>query len=585
VKLGGENVNTSTRKLIVWLLYSLMIPAMGCATVLQATRDNDYATLRRLLQESSQAGEKVDDELATALNVAAAQGNVTIVRMLLNARALHAPAARNGAKALDTAISKGRDDVVRLLAEAGVNLNTPRWWEGRGVTPFQLAAFLKRYDLAEYLLSKGANGFALTEGQDYLTLVAGLGVEEYHGFTDRFLRFLKNQYGDETTRNFLDMRRPNGWTPLTAAAHHGDSTLVKLLLAHGASTSAMADSGLGEPACAGDAWPPIFFALMANRQEVAQQLQQAGADSLQTSQQGQSLAQAYARRQKRVREAREMAELLRQAEEESQRRSDAMAAAVFEGLARGVAAGLEQAKAQREAQYELRDRVQRELEEARARREQQEMERSNVSSLTRTSPTQTREQDSRGPSAPYVGSSADAASNGRGEEEQARREQTQRAEQARQAELKAAEEAEEARKAKEKEAKRAEEERKAEERRQAKAEQARQFEEQRKAKEAAEGVYLNQLRQAFQFHVTTCPGGEGYYYLLAKRPSITPVLVTYIDVYYRASCPGGTNYAEGMIRNFMNSGSCFNGPTQISSKLPCKVEEVSVRATDVQISK
>lgn len=95
--------------------------------------------------------------------------------------------------------------------------------------------------------------------------------------------------------------------------------------------------------------------------------------------------------------------------------------------------------------------------------------------------------------------------------------------------------------------------------------------------------YLAQLRDQTKLAARTCPGGEGKFYLVGMRPAIKPAVVECLDVAYTASCPGNSQRASGVIKNFLGASTdCFLGDAaEIPSQLACKASEVVVKVREV----
>lgn len=146
--------------------------------------------------------ETVDAAGNTLLILAARDGHLSTVELLLKRRAK--PAARNfaGDSALMMAVLKGETPVVQRLLEAGAPLNHAGW------TPLMYAAFEGRADLVELLLARGAE---------------------------------------------VDARSPNQSTPLMLAARNGHMDAVRRLLAAGADSGLQNDQGYTAAAWARDA--------------------------------------------------------------------------------------------------------------------------------------------------------------------------------------------------------------------------------------------------------------------------------------------------------------------------------------------
>jgi|GEM_PF-2106219 len=97
--------------------------------------------------------------------------------------------------------------------------------------------------------------------------------------------------------------------------------------------------------------------------------------------------------------------------------------------------------------------------------------------------------------------------------------------------------------------------------------------------------YLQALTQQTQLRARTCPDGKGSYYIVGKRPSISPKVVDCIDVSYRAYCQGsGVASSTGTIKNFLGASTdCFMGDAaEISPKPSCAIGQVSIEVISVR---
>jgi ankyrin repeat protein len=134
---------------------------------------------------------------------------------------------------LDLAEASALDRVERvraLLADGEpVDGRTPD-----GFTPLQLAAFFGAPASAALLIESGADLDAVADNP--------MRIQPLHAATagrHREIALLLIAAGAE-----LDGRQRHGWTPLLAAADHGDGDVVAALLAAGADPSAANDDGL-----------------------------------------------------------------------------------------------------------------------------------------------------------------------------------------------------------------------------------------------------------------------------------------------------------------------------------------------------
>lgn len=104
------------------------------------------------------------------------------------------------------------------------------------------------------------------------------------------------------------------------------------------------------------------------------------------------------------------------------------------------------------------------------------------------------------------------------------------------------------------------------------------------ADKKAKANYLQAMSQRTRLYARTCPDGKGSFYLVGKRPNISPKVVDCIDVNYRAYCQGSRTASTGTIKNFLGlSTDCFMGDAaEITPKLNCAVDQVNVEVTSVK---
>ena len=136
--------------------------------------------------------------------------------------------------ALRDAAIKGDADSVKALLGKGVNVNA-RDVDGR--TPLTEAAYYGRTDIAKLLLDKGADVFAKkNDAETPLSMAAG--HKEIAEMIAREIKLLEvaGEGDKKTVKELLDkgayvnVRDPEGRTPLTEAAWNAHVDTVKLLL-------------------------------------------------------------------------------------------------------------------------------------------------------------------------------------------------------------------------------------------------------------------------------------------------------------------------------------------------------------------
>jgi len=230
------------------------LPAVDAqtASMHDAVRANDLATVRRLVDANAALANLPDKDGSTPLHLAAAGNYVAIAEYLLEKGAvvdarnadgntpLHAAAASDAVSTIElllrrradinavntqrssplhTAIANGKDRAARLLIERGADL---RQQDLVGRTPLHLAAFHNRKTIAEILIAKGVEIDARMRQQvTPLHLLAAV--------TDNvdMARLLVEKGADVNARDVIGLR------PLEYAARRGSKAVIDLLLDSG----------------------------------------------------------------------------------------------------------------------------------------------------------------------------------------------------------------------------------------------------------------------------------------------------------------------------------------------------------------
>ncbi|XP_045047417.2 cortactin-binding protein 2 isoform X2 [Desmodus rotundus] len=158
----------------------------------------------------------------TLLQQAAAQGNVTLLSMLLNEEGLDINySCEDGHSALYSAAKNGHTDCVRLLLNAEAQVNAA---DKNGFTPLCAAASQGHFKCVEFLIAYDADiNHAADGGQTPLYLACKNGNKEC-------IKLLLEAGSDRSVKT------RDGWTPVHAAVDTGNVDSLKLLLYHGAPT-------------------------------------------------------------------------------------------------------------------------------------------------------------------------------------------------------------------------------------------------------------------------------------------------------------------------------------------------------------
>ncbi|ELV13639.1 Cortactin-binding protein 2 [Tupaia chinensis] len=154
----------------------------------------------------------------TLLQQAAAQGNVTLLSMLLNEEGLDINySCEDGHSALYSAAKNGHTDCVRLLLNAEAQVNAA---DKNGFTPLCAAAAQGHFKCVELLIAYDANiNHAAEGGQTPLYLACKNGNKEC-------IKLLLEAGTDRS----IETR--DGWTPVHAAVDTGNVDSLKLLMYH-----------------------------------------------------------------------------------------------------------------------------------------------------------------------------------------------------------------------------------------------------------------------------------------------------------------------------------------------------------------
>ena len=210
------------------------------------------------------------------------QGNAALVRKMLESNpALAAARAESGESALLLSVYYGKDEVRDLLLARGLPLTVfeaaaagvretvaarlkedaslVRAFSHDGFTPLHLAAFFGRIPVVELLLSLGAPVNEVSHNPSELRPLHSAVAHRQPQVALEISRALVAAGAD------VNATQHGGWTPLHAAALHGNLPLVRLLLEAGAKPSAKNDTGQTPAALAKTKNHKEVIALLAAR--------------------------------------------------------------------------------------------------------------------------------------------------------------------------------------------------------------------------------------------------------------------------------------------------------------------------------
>lgn len=240
----------------------------GKALIHVLANEGNHALLDRALKACK---DPVDIEVEdlngqTALNIAARNGHVEIVRLLLN-HVRHGPdgrlrgvdvnhpdrdgwtplrcsswgghtdvvkmliahpacaidrADKEGRTALRAAAWSGNEDIVKILIQAGANVNSI---DKQGRTSLIAASYMGHYDIVEILLENGADvNHTDLDGRNALCVAALCGSSGYNKVISTLL-----EHGAKT-----DQTDNEGMSPLLVSSFEGNTEICELLLENGA---------------------------------------------------------------------------------------------------------------------------------------------------------------------------------------------------------------------------------------------------------------------------------------------------------------------------------------------------------------
>lgn len=210
------------------------------------------------------------------------QGETARVRQMLESSpALAGARADSGESAVLLSVYYGKDEVCRLLLERGAPLDAfeaaaagvrdtvaarlkedsgrVRAFSHDGFTPLHLAAFFGRIPVVELLLSLGAPVNEVSRNPSELRPLHSAVAHRQPQVALEIARALIAAGAD------VNATQHGGWTPLHAAALHGNLPLVRLLLDAGADAKAKNDTGQTPAALAKTKNHNDVVALLAQR--------------------------------------------------------------------------------------------------------------------------------------------------------------------------------------------------------------------------------------------------------------------------------------------------------------------------------
>lgn len=139
------------RKIISWLLLTLLVTVAGCSEVPNAAGWRENASVQGNVKG---ADEEVKNSYGITLLMSASRdGQTDIVRDLLAKGADVNAKDNEGRTALMAAAANDHADIVKLLLDRGADVNAKTKW---GQTAFTLAGFFSYINIMDLLLANGA---------------------------------------------------------------------------------------------------------------------------------------------------------------------------------------------------------------------------------------------------------------------------------------------------------------------------------------------------------------------------------------------------------------------------------------------
>lgn len=122
--------------------------------VARAAAQNDAEAVRKLVGGGAGNPNQVDDQSRTAMHIAAINGNLQIIAILIKADAKLDPVDQLGDTPLHLAADRNQTEAAKLLLDSGAEVDPQN---KDGMTPLMIAANRGNLELVRALLAKGAN--------------------------------------------------------------------------------------------------------------------------------------------------------------------------------------------------------------------------------------------------------------------------------------------------------------------------------------------------------------------------------------------------------------------------------------------
>ena len=217
----------------------------------QAVRVNDVKTVDALIKRGADV-KAATRYGVTPIQIAAMNGNATIIRRLLDAGAPANSATPGGETALMTAARTGKAEAVTLLLDRGANINAKD--SVRSQTALMWAVTENHPDIVKLLVARGAD----VKAQTTIATPKGEYVAARAGGAS----------GNGIIRQRALPTKDGGMTPLLFAVRDGNVAMTRLLLELGADINQ----------ASGNHTAPLLIALLNGQVALATELLERGAD-------------------------------------------------------------------------------------------------------------------------------------------------------------------------------------------------------------------------------------------------------------------------------------------------------------------
>lgn len=245
-------------KRVVWpfsvLLMLLVSAVAGAGEIHDAALNGDVAALQAILTNNPESVSSADSTGSLPLHIAALNGHIDAVRLLLEKGAAVSAGDRDNTTPLICAAMRGHMDVVTFLLDHGASITERDYF---GNTPFLAAAGSGNAELVTYFLDRGFD-----INQQDLQGRSALHMAAFRG-NAAMIKLLADRGADLQARDIDSM------SVLCGAAYSGRSDAVAHLLDLGADVNE-APTSYGHT--------PLFAAIYRNRVDVARLLMEKGAN-------------------------------------------------------------------------------------------------------------------------------------------------------------------------------------------------------------------------------------------------------------------------------------------------------------------